>query len=231
MFTKIKEDLLKQQRPSKAEFHLRFFKCGKGEYGEGDQFLGVSVPDQRKIAKKYFKEVSYEDVQRLLDSKIHEHRLTGLFLLNYKFEKFPEERKKIYELWIKNTKNINNWDLIDCSAPNVVGEYLLDKDKSLLYEFAKSSNLWKKRISILSTFRFIKNNRFNDTIKIAEILVNDKHDLIHKAVGWMLREVSKKDQAVEEAFLTRYHKTMPRTMLRYAIERFSQEKREYYMKK
>jgi 3-methyladenine DNA glycosylase AlkD len=168
----------------------------------------------------------------LISSKIHEHRITSLFILVYKYEKSNEiEKKEIFDYYLKNLKYINNWDLVDLSSPNIIGNYLLDKNKDLLYKLAKSDNLWEKRIAILSTFWFIRNKEFNDAIRISEILVNDKHDLIHKAVGWMLREIGKRNQEVEEEFLEKYYKTMPRTMLRYSIEKFDEEKRKYYMKK
>jgi 3-methyladenine DNA glycosylase AlkD len=229
--TIIKSELLKHQRPEKAKFHLRFFKTGKGEYGEGDQFLGVSMPNQRKVAKKYHKEISLKEITDLLKSKIHEHRMTGLLFLVYKYEKSNEkEREILFNFYIKNLNAINNWDLVDVTTPNIVGNWLIDKDKDILYTFARSSNLWKRRIAILATFRFIKHNKFDDTLKIAKILLNDKHDLIHKAVGWMLREIGKRDQVLLETFLHKHYKEMPRTMLRYAIERFEESKRKMYLK-
>jgi 3-methyladenine DNA glycosylase AlkD len=225
----VKEDLEKLSDSKKALNYSRFFKTGKGEYGEGDSFLGVVVPKQRDVAKKY-QELSLKDIQKLLSSKIHEHRLTSLFILISKFNKAEEKLKKeIYDLYLANTKNINNWDLIDLSAPNIVGQYLFDRKRSILLKLAKSKSLWEKRIAMLSAYYFIKNNQFEDALKIAEILLNDQHDLIHKAVGWMLREVGKKDQKVEEEFLEKHYLKMPRTMLRYAIEKFTPEKRKYYM--
>jgi 3-methyladenine DNA glycosylase AlkD len=210
----------------------RFFKTGKGEYGEGDVFIGLKVPIQRKVANKY-KDLSLSEVQQLLNSKIHEHRLIALLILMQKYDAAEENSKKqIFELYLKNTQNINNWDLIDLSAPNIVGAYLLDKPRDILYKLAKSKSIWEKRISMLATFEFIANGEAKDTIAIAEILVNDKHDLIQKAVGWMLREVGKRvSQGEEEKFLRKHYKTMPRTMLRYAIERFDEKKKEFYMKK
>ena len=169
------------------------------------------------------------DVQELLKSRIHEHRLTALIILVYRFEKTKD--KKIVDFYLKNIRYSNNWDLIDCVADKILGEYLLDKDKSILYRFAKSDSLWERRIAILTTFQFIKNRQFEDTLKIAEILLNDDHDLIHKAVGWMLREVGKRNQAVEEGFLRKHYRKMPRTMLRYAIERFTKEKKRFYMQR
>ena len=208
-----------------------FFKTGKGQYGEGDIFLGIPVPEQRKVAKKYF-DLSLGDVQELLKSKIHEHRFTALVILISKYRKAKESGKKeIYDLYLKNTENINNWDLVDLSAPRIVGDYLLNKERSILYKLAKSKSLWEKRISILSTFTFIDNNDFEDALNISELLLHDEHDLIHKAVGWALREVGKKEQNVEEQFLAKHYFQMPRTMLRYAIEKFDEEKRKKYLNK
>ncbi|MBS3155698.1 DNA alkylation repair protein [Candidatus Woesearchaeota archaeon] len=229
MLKKIKEDLEKAANPEKVNIYQRFFKTGKGEYGEGDIFIGLTVPKQREIAKKYVS-LDLNDVKDLLSNKVHEYRLTGFLILVYKFEKADEkEKKNIVEFYLKNIKSANNWDLIDCVADKILGNYLIDKDKEILYELAKTDNLWKKRIAIISTFGFIKNNQFEDTLKISEILLKEKHDLIHKAVGWMLREVGKRDIKTEEVFLKKYYKTMPRTMLRYAIEKFDSKKKAFYM--
>ena len=228
---KIKEEFLKLANSEQAINLQRFFKTGKGQYGEGDIFLGIKVPEQRKLAKLY-SDLPVKEAEELLQSKIHEQRLTALFILINHYKKGTEEDKKlIFDLYLKNAKKVNNWDLVDLSAPNIVGDYLLDKNREILYNLAKSTNLWEKRISILATYTFIKNNQYTETIKISEILLNDTHDLIHKAVGWMLREVGKKNQEVEEDFLLKYHKKMPRTMLRYAIEKFDEDKRKFYMKK
>jgi len=228
----LKKELEQLANPKQATLLQRFFKTGKGEYGEGDVFLGIKVPVQRSVAKKY-KDLSLKDVQELLKSKIHEHRLIALLIMMQKFDRAEDdEKKQIFELYLKNTNNINNWDLIDLSAPNIVGNYLLDKDRGILYKLAKSKSIWEKRISVLATFKFIANGEVKDTLAIAEILVNDKHDLIQKAIGWMLRELGKRvSQADEEKFLKKHYKTMPRTMLRYAIERFDNKKKEFYMKK
>jgi len=226
----ILEDFQKNADKCKAQILQRFFKTGKGEYGEGDVFLGIIVPKQREIAKKY-SNLDLDSIKKLLESKIHEHRLTGLIILTCQFKKGDEKKQKeIFDFYLKNAKKINNWDLVDLSAPNILGKYLLDKKRDLLYSLAKSENLWEKRIAIISTFEFIKNNDFSDTILISEILLNDKHDLIHKAVGWMLREIGKRDIEKEEIFLKKHYKIMPRTMLRYAIERFSDEKRQFFLK-
>lgn len=210
----------------------RFFKTGKGDYGEGDKFLGIAVPQLRGLCKKYWKEISFDETQRLIYSEFHEKRLLGLFILIERFKHSSEiEHTNIFNFYLKCAKEnkINNWDLVDLSAPNLVGRYLIDKDKSILYSLAKSSNLWERRISVLATFYFIKEKKFDDSLKIAEILLEDKHDLIHKAVGWMLREIGKRDLKVEEAFLKKHYKKMPRTMLRYSIERFEEGKRLRYL--
>lgn len=224
------KDLNKLKNPNKAKILQRFFKTKKGEYGEGDIFIGITMPKQREIAKKHVK-TDLKTIQKLLNSKIHEHRMTALLILTYKFEKSNSvEKKEIFDLYIKNYFNINNWDLVDVSAHKIIGKYLLNKNRKSLFEFANSNNLWKKRISIVATFTFIKNNDYSDTLKISKILLKDKHDLIHKATGWMLREVGKKDQVVEENFLKKHYKIMPRTMLRYAIEKFEETKRKKYLK-
>ena len=228
----VESDLRELADPEKAKLLQGFFKTGKGEYAEGDIFLGVVVPEQRKVAQRYAG-LTLPEIQTLLNSKIHEHRLTALFILTDKYQKSGEqEKKKIFELYLKNKKNINNWDLIDLSAPKIVGNYLLDKKRDILYRLAKSKSLWEKRMSILATFEFIANNEYKDTLAISEILLNGKHDLIHKGVGWMLREVGKRvSQEKEEEFLNKHYKKMPRTMLRYAIERFPEQKRKFYLKK
>ncbi len=229
MPSSLKQDLEKLADPEKAKILSRFFKTGKGEYGEGDIFLGVKVPGQRKVAAKY-KDIALEDMQELLESRVHEHRLTSLFILVSKYKKADDlGKKEIVDFYLKNTKNINNWDLVDSSAPYILGNYLLDKDKSTLYTLAKSGNLWERRIAIISTYAFIRNNEFEDALRLAKILLNDNHDLIHKAVGWMLREVGNRDRNREEIFLQKHCKNMPRTMLRYAIEKFEDDKRKAYV--
>jgi 3-methyladenine DNA glycosylase AlkD len=217
--------------PKRAENYQRFFKTKKGEYGEGDVFLGIVVPELRKAAKEY-KNLPLKDTIELLKSKFHEHRITALFILIHQYNESDDKTKKaIYDLYLKNTKHVNNWDLVDTSAEHIIGAYLADKDRTLLYKLAKSKDLWERRIAILSCFHYIKKNDFKDALKLSEILVNDKHDLMHKAVGWMLREIGKRDQEKEEKFLKKYYKTMPRTMLRYSIERFPESKRKFYMSK
>jgi len=229
--TQFKKELKKLSNPKQAEILQRFFKTGKGEYGEGDIFLGIKVPEQRKVVNK-FEDLSLEDLEKLLSSKIHEYRMLALLILIRQYEKADErEKKKIFKFYLKNTININNWDLVDISAPKIVGDYLLNKPRKILYKLVSSDNLWEKRIAIISTFTFIRNNEFDDTLKISKIFLSDKHDLIHKAVGWMLREVGKRDQKVEEEFLEKYYSKMPRTMLRYAIEKFEEKKRKFYLGK
>ena len=210
-----------------ADMLQRFFKTGRGEYGEGDVFLGIKVPIQRAVARKY-EGLKLEDIQKLLDSKIHDHRMIGLFILINLYQK--NRNKEIVDFYLANTKRVNNWDLVDLSCHQILGNWLLSKDRKVLYNLAKSENLWEKRIAIISTYAFIREKDFKDTLKISEILLNDKHDLIHKAVGWMLREVGKKDVGVLEVFLKKHYKKMPRTMLRYSIEKFPEELRQKYLK-
>ena len=225
----LRKEIKSVSNPAKAKFLQRFFKTGKGEYAEGDVFLGIVVPVQRQLAKKYT-ELSFDDLEKLISSKYHEERLIALLILVERFKKADEdEKEKIVQFYLDNRKGINNWDLVDLSAPKILGEYLLNKNRKILFRFAKSKDLWEKRIAVLSTFTFIMNNDFDDALKIYEILVNDKHDLIHKAVGWMLREIGKIDLKTEEKFLKKYYKTMPRTMLRYAIEKFPEKKRKAHL--
>lgn len=206
-----------------------FFKTGKGEYGEGDIFAGLKVPSQRKLARE-FKDLALTDLKTLLNSPVHEERLISLFILVDKYAKGDEKEKEaIFSFYLKNRRGINNWDLVDLSAPKIIGKHLLNKDKSLLFKFALSKNLWDRRIAVLSTYEFIKNNDFAVTLQISEMLLQDKHDLIHKAVGWMLREIGKIDLQAEENFLKTHYKKMPRTMLRYVIEKFSETKRKKYL--
>ncbi len=225
----IRKEILSKKNPSQAIILQRFFKTGKGEYGEGDIFYGIKVPLQRTIAKR-FKDLSLEDLKALMASKVHEERLIAAFIIVEQFQRGDEKKQKaVFNFYIKNRKGINNWDLVDLSAPKIVGQYLIDKDKNLLYKFANSKDLWEKRIAILSTFTFIRQHWFEDTFNISKILMYDEQDLIHKAVGWMLREVGNRDMESEEEFLKKYYKTMPRTMLRYAIEKFPEQKRKNYL--
>ncbi|MFA6027546.1 MAG: DNA alkylation repair protein [Patescibacteria group bacterium] len=229
----LEKEIKKYKNLKDASFLQRFFKTGKGEYGEGDIFYGIRNPQSKIIARK-FKDLFLEDCKKALHSKIHEERLISLFILVNQFQKAkkdPAKQKEIFNLYLRNAKRVNNWDLVDLSAPKISGPYLLSQDRKILYKLAKSANLWERRIAIMSTYAFIRNNDFTDTFALAKILLNDKHDLIHKAVGWMLREIGKRDLAQEEAFLKKYYKQMPRTMLRYAIEKFSEQKRLMYLRK
>ena len=212
-----------------AESLQRFFKTGKGEYGEGDNFIGLKVPLQRKLARE-FKDLKLDEIKILLGAPVHEERLISLFILIDRYQKAESKTKEnIFNFYLRNRKGINNWDLVDISAPKIIGKHLLEKNKYILFKFALSKNLWERRIAILSTQEFIKNNVFAPTLQIAEILISDEHDLIQKAVGWMLREIGKKDLVTEEKFLRSYYKKMPRTMLRYAIEKFPETKRKKYL--
>jgi len=290
----LKKDLKKLANPEKAKILQRFFKTGKGEYGEGDVFIGIVVPKLREIARKYFT-LDLKDVKQLIESKVHEERMIAIFILVDKYEK-TNHKKIVFHFYIKNIKYINNWDLVDLSAPKIVGRHLYDFDinstsqlrvsddaqfsgssrllnssskpdgnMSIIYRLAsnsiavnakkkvseetmksifrkgirpldilsllaKSENIWERRIAVLATFWFIKNNKFDESLKISEILLSDKHDLIHKAIGWMLREIGKRDLDVEIGFLNKYSKKMPRTMLRYAIEKFPEKQRLAYLK-
>jgi 3-methyladenine DNA glycosylase AlkD len=240
----LKTRVRKQANTKKANLSLRFFKTGKGEYGEGDKFLGIDNPTIRKIAKEFYS-LAIHDLESMIKSKFHEERLIALLILTLKFGKASsrakaclpagtatEDQIKIYDFYLKHTKYINNWDLVDLSAYKIVGAYLYDKNRKILFKLAKSKNLWERRIAIISTFYFIARGDYKDSLAIAEILINDKYDLIHKAVGWMLREIGKRcGQNIEERFLKKYYKKMPRTMLRYAIEKLSAEKRKFYLNK
>lgn len=227
--TEVQEALRAIADPETAEHSQRFFKTGPGEYAEGDQFLGIRVPNIRKLARQ-FKDLSLSETEKLLQSEYHEERLCALIILVEKSKKaHPAELQKLFELYLDNTIHINNWDLVDTSAEHIVGAYLSDKDRRVLYRLAQSDSLWERRIAVMSTFNFIKNGDFDDPLAIAELLLDDNHDLIHKAVGWMLREVGNRSRPTEEAFLEKHIQNMPRTMLRYAIEKFPEEKRQYYL--
>ena len=219
--------LQQKANQEKARIYQRFFKTGKGEYGEGDVFLGLTVPETRAIAKQ-FSHISLNEIKQHLNSKFHEERLAALLILVNNYQKTKDE--EIVKFYLNNTKLVNNWDLVDLTADKIIGSNLLDKDKSILYKLVESNNLWERRIAIISTFAFIKNNQFEDALNISKTLLKDKHDLIHKAVGWMLREVGKRNQETLENFLKQHYKLMPRTMLRYAIEKFPEALRKMYLK-
>ena len=224
--------LRKLAKPEKIPIYSNFFKTGKGEYGEGDEFIGVAVPDSRKVAKANV-DVSYEDLVYIIKSRIHEDRLCALITLVYKFEKAKteQEKKRVVDFYIKYHLYGNNWDLVDTVSDKILGPWLINRDKSVLYEYAHSSNLWERRIAIITTFHFIRQRKFEDTIKISEMLLNDKHDLMHKAVGWMLREMGKREQQELINFLNKHYKNMPRTMIRYSIERLPEQLRKAYLDK
>ena len=225
---KLKQETKELQDLKQQRIHERFFKTGPGEYGAGDVFYGIKVPILHKIAIKY-KDLPLRQTEILLHDKIHEHRMTALFILILKYQTGEARLKQqIYQLYLKNYKYINNWDLVDISCIKIVGDYLLNKPKEILYKLAKSKNLWQRRVAIISTFAFIREKQYQDTLNLAKILLKDKHDLIHKAVGWMLREVGKRDKQTEVKFLDKYASQMPRVMLRYAVEKFSQNERKKY---
>lgn len=230
----LQKELKLLENKEKAKFLQGFFKTGKGDYAEGDVFYGITVPQTRSLAKS-FSHITLKEAEELLKSKIHEERLCALLILIQKFENrktTEEEKKEIFDFYLKNTKYINNWDLVDLSSHEIVGAYLFNhpKERGVLKKLAKSELLWDKRIAMVSCYHFIYRKEFKEPLEVAEILVNDKHDLMHKAVGWMLREIGKRDLASEEKFLKKHYKKMPRTMLRYAIEKFPEKKRLAYLK-
>jgi 3-methyladenine DNA glycosylase AlkD len=229
--TQLKRALKLAAKNGKAGDSARFFKTGKGEYGEGDVFLGATVPDQRVIVKQHG-DLSLADVISLLKSPIHEERFTALLILVGQYKKGDAKTKEqIFRFYVAHTKHVNNWDLVDLSARDIVGEHLAARDRTLLYEFARSKNMWERRIAIVATWAFIKRGDYADTLAITELLFADTHDLIHKATGWMLREVGKKDPSVLHLFLDEHIISIPRTTLRYAIERFAPEVRKSYLRK
>jgi 3-methyladenine DNA glycosylase AlkD len=226
----IRTRLQKLGNKERATASRRYFKTGPGEYGAGDVFLGITVPEIRKLAKEY-QDITLTEATQLLHSTIHEERLLALLILVRAYSRGDgHTKKRIYELYLQNTPYINNWDLVDTSADHIVGAFLRGKSKKPLYALARSSDLWERRIAIMATFHFIKGGEFTETLKIARTLLSDEEDLIHKAVGWMLREIGKRRIQIEERFLKEYYKKMPRTMLRYAIERFPEQKRQGYLK-
>ena len=232
MLNKLIEELKSLKNEEQVKVLQRFFKTGKGEYGEGDVFLGIKVPLQRNVAKKYMY-LSLRDIQNLLDSKIHEHRMIALIILVNRYKKLKKSKLKqreIFEFYLKNSSRINNWDLVDISAPSIVGDFSRIDGTEVIKFLAKSKNMWERRIAIVSTHAFIKKRAFGETLSISNVLINDEHDLIHKAVGWMLREIGKRNLEALEIFLKGKYKEMPRTMLRYAIEKLPEEKRKAYLK-
>lgn len=225
----IRTRLQQLANPEKAAILQRFFKTGPGEYGEGDVFLGVNAPVLRALVKEY-QSIPVAEAEALLHSDLHEERALALMLWVRLYAKGSTEQKElIYQRYLANTDWINNWDLVDTSAPHIVGTHLLKRDRKILYQLANSYSLWERRIAIIATQQFIRHHDFADTVKIAALLLDDKEDLLHKAVGWMLREVGNRDQPTEEAFLEQYSQRMPRTMLRYAIEKFPEAKRKFWL--
>lgn len=229
-------DVLKEleylKNSEKIKVFKKFFKTNKGEYGYGDMFWGISVPQVREISKRYFRDISFDEIKILINHRIHEVRLTGYLILTYQYEKSDnEKRKDIFDFYLNNLSGCNNWDLVDLSCYKIVGEYVLrNKEKrKRLYKLSKSRNLWQQRISIVSTYPMIKRKEFEDTLNISKLLLFHKHDLIHKAVGWMLREVGKQDMNVLRKFLNENINTIPRTTLRYSIERMNESERKGYL--
>ncbi len=216
----------------KIKVFKRFFKTNEGEYGYGDMFWGISVPQVRGISKRYFLDISFDEIKVLINHRIHEIRLAGYLILTYQYEKSDNERRKdIFDFYLNNLSGCNNWDLVDLSCYKIVGEYVLrNKEKrKILYKLSKSKNLWQQRISIVSTYPMIKRKEFEDTLNISKLLLSHKHDLIHKAVGWMLREVGKQDMNVLRKFLNENINTIPRTTLRCSIERMNESERKGYL--
>ncbi|MEK7551241.1 MAG: DNA alkylation repair protein [Patescibacteria group bacterium] len=228
MINKLRLDIKKSANKKRAVNLQRYFKTGEGEYGFGDVFIGLTVPKSREIAIKY-KDLDFLDITTLLKSQIHEERLIALLILVHQFQTQEMLQRRIYEFYLKNTKYINNWDLVDLSSPKIVGAYLIDKPKDILLKLSKSKNMWERRIAILATFNFINNKKFDDAIIIVQSLIEYKDDLIQKAVGWMLREIGKRDLKTEEILLKKYYKIMGRTALRYAIEKFEESRRKKYL--
>jgi len=234
MYKEVIENLENLKNPDKAKILSRFFKTWKWEYGEWDRFLWIPVPPQREIAKKYYEKCSLDDIEKLLKSEYHEIRLTALLILCYKYElatkkKLNDEQKNIIDFYLSHLEYCNNRDLVDLVCYKILWNYLLDKDRKILYDLAEDKNMWKQRVAIVSTMTFVKKWELNDTVKISEILLNHKHDLIHKAIGWLLRETWKKDEKVLKEFLNKYATVMPRTSLRYAIEKLSKADKIHYL--
>ncbi len=226
------ESLRDKAISAKAVFLPKYFKAIPGGYGEGDFFLGISVPDQRTVAKDFFKEISLPVLSEMLKNRFHELRMTALFMLVYKYERLKEDsaRKELVEFFLAHLDGINNWDLVDSSCPKILGHYYFKRDKSLFFEFADSGNLWKQRIAMISSFYWTNKGEFTDALALAEKLLNHPHDLIQKAVGWMLREIGNKDFDAEYDFLRKHYKSMPRTALRYAIKKFPEEMRQDFLR-
>lgn len=230
MKKEILRDLEKVSSKEYASTLQKFFKTGKGEYGYGDVFVGIKIPSLRSICKKYYRDISFEQLNFFTQNRVHEYRLFAFLILTYKFEKATQQQKKdIYEYYIKHLEYVNNWDIVDLTAHEIVGQYLIDKDRKDIYELLNSDNLWKQRVAVISTYAFIRNGDFKEILSFAKKLLTHEHDLIHKAVGWMLRNMGKKDINELRKFLDSYATEMPRTMLRYAIERLEEPQRKKYL--
>jgi 3-methyladenine DNA glycosylase AlkD len=227
----LKQALLKLANPERAVLATRYFKTGKGEYGEGDIFIGIPNPQVQAVVNEYWKLTDISDIQELINDKIHELRFAGLLVLVAKFSKSsPFQQQEIVDFYLENVSQVNNWDLVDCSAHKILGKFLLNKDRQILYDLADSGHLWSERISVVSCHEFIRNGQFSDIFRLSEKFLTHTHDLMHKACGWMLREVGKRDELALEEFLDEHLQKMPRTMLRYAIERMREGKRLRYLR-
>ncbi len=227
---KVKAALKEFVDPEKAAFYPRFFKTGKGQYGEGDWFIGVTVPNQRKVVRQ-FRDLPAKEIEKLLRDRIHEHRLTGLLILVAQFERAKDEesQRRVVEVYMRNLDHVNNWDLVDSTAHKILGAWLAERDRDVLDELAASGHLWRERISVVACLHFIKQHDFDDILRLAEQFLDHSHDLIHKAVGWMLREAGNRNEQILEGFLSKHYSKMPRTMLRYAIERLKPARRKAYL--
>jgi 3-methyladenine DNA glycosylase AlkD len=231
MIEKIENELKKASSKQRADHNVRFFKTGKGQYSEGDLFLGISNPDVYKVANRYRSDIPIQDTMYFLKHRIHEYRLLALDILKYKYKRGDKgQKKEIVEIYLDNIEYVNNWDLVDLSAPHILGDYLLTREKDILYKLAKTEDLWSQRIAIISTLAFIKKQKYQDTLDISQLLLDHQHDLIHKAIGWMLREIWKRDSSVAEEFLKKHYENIPRTTVRYAIERMKETKRQKFLK-
>lgn len=227
--SKIQKELRRFSNPKRAKLSQGYFKTGPGQYGEGDIFIGPSVPQVRQVAKLHA-QAPLQELEVLIHSPVHEDRLLAVIILGLQYRKGSDtEKKRIHKFYLRNIERVNNWDLVDTSAPLIVGEHLVAQKRDLLYKFARSKNIWRRRIAVLSTFAFIRENDFKDLLALSEILLHDKEDLMHKAVGWLLREAGKKDPRVLNQFLDKHSHEMPRTMLRYALEKLSPQERAHYL--
>lgn len=226
------EALKDKANPGKVPILLKFFQVFPGGYGEGDQYMGVTVPDQREVARQFFKEICLEDLSQLIKNPFHEVRLTGLLALVYRYEKTKSEteQRKLVDFYLAHLDFVNNWDLVDSSCYQILGHFYWKKDKTVFYELADSGHLWRQRVAMISSFYWIKKGEFADALALAEMLKNHPHDLMHKAVGWMLREIGKRDLETEIEFLKKHYQSMPRTALRYAIEKFPEDLRQDFLK-